>query len=281
VNERYSHQFHAGNVGDVWKHTVLAAVVAALVRSGKRLHVVETHAGAGRYALGPTGEWTEGVGKLWSAPPAGPEAVTRLLRLAPPPSGPRRVYPGSPQMTLAQLAREDRASFWELERDTCDELVTVLAGDPRAEVHEGDGLAALPAVLREAPADEELLVVIDPPYTLKEDWTTVPEALIAAHALRPRTRFVLWYALKSHTRPNAMLQRLARTEVCGISLELITTPLELQKNRLNGSGVLLVNAPDDAIVEASAAAPVLGRLCATHAGRFTARSVAWAEPWLR
>jgi 23S rRNA (adenine2030-N6)-methyltransferase len=279
VNERYSHQFHAGNVGDVWKHTVLTALVAALVRSGKRLHVVETHAGAGRYVLGPTGEWTEGIGKLWAAPPPAPEAITRFLGLVP--VSPTRLYPGSPQLTLALLGRDDRASFFELERDTCDQLLTTVAGDPRAEVHLGDGLAALPEVLRGAPADEELLVVIDPPYSLKEDWNTIPAALVAAHAQRPNTRFLLWYALKSYTRPNAMLQRLAKTELTGVTLELITTPLELQKNRLNGSGVLLVNAPEEVIVEASAAAPVLGRLCATHAGRFTVRSVAWAEPWLR
>ena len=281
MNERYSHQFHAGNVGDVWKHTVLTSLVAALVRSGKPLHVVETHAGAGRYALGPTGEWTEGIGKLWASPPAAPAGVTRFLGLAPTSEGGKRLYPGSPQLTLALLGQGDRASYYELERDTCDELVTALAGDPRAEVHQGDGLAALPQLLRDAPADQELLVVIDPPYSLKEDWTTIPQALVAAHALRPQTRFLLWYALKSYTRPNAMLQALAKTELTGITLELITTPLELQKNRLNGSGVLLVNAPEEVVVEASAAAPVLGRLCATHAGRYTVRSVAWAEPWLR
>jgi 23S rRNA (adenine2030-N6)-methyltransferase len=63
----YSHRFHAGNVGDVWKHCVLVEVLRPV---GDAVAVastyVESHAGEGGYALGPTGEWTEGIGRLWT-----------------------------------------------------------------------------------------------------------------------------------------------------------------------------------------------------------------------
>src|SRR5580765_782598 len=60
----YSHRHHAGNVGDVWKHCALVEILRAATG---RVAYVESHAGEGRYPLGPTGEWTEGIGRLWHA----------------------------------------------------------------------------------------------------------------------------------------------------------------------------------------------------------------------
>ncbi|HSJ48628.1 MAG TPA: 23S rRNA (adenine(2030)-N(6))-methyltransferase RlmJ, partial [Gammaproteobacteria bacterium] len=47
----YRHSFHAGNHADVLKHLVLARILAYLVRKDKPLCSLETHAGAGGYAL--------------------------------------------------------------------------------------------------------------------------------------------------------------------------------------------------------------------------------------
>ncbi|MFZ4739261.1 MAG: 23S rRNA (adenine(2030)-N(6))-methyltransferase RlmJ, partial [Bradymonadia bacterium] len=61
----YSHRFHAGNHADVFKHLALVALLEASTRAGAApVTYLETHAGEGRYTLGPTGEWTEGIGKL-------------------------------------------------------------------------------------------------------------------------------------------------------------------------------------------------------------------------
>lgn len=280
VNERYSHRFHAGNVGDVWKHTVLVTLLQTLSRRPGGLTVVDTHAGAARYELGPTGEWTEGIGKLWAAAPTAPLAVQRYLELEPAPRpGERRMYQGSPLLALALLGPEDRLVVCELEPDTSASLREAVGGDPRARVCEGDGLAALPVLLEELPRDAEVLVVIDPCYGSKEEWNEVPQALIDTYRARPTTRMLLWYPVKSYTRPNVLLQKLGASGMPTMTMELITTPLELQKNRLNGNGVLLVNAPDEALSDLFAAAPVLGRIGATHAGRFTCRSVGWSAPW--
>src|SRR5262245_54731340 len=67
----YSHRPHAGNVGDVGKHCVLVAVLRAVAAEARHVAYVDTHAGDGRYPLHPTGEWIEGVGRLWRDPPRG------------------------------------------------------------------------------------------------------------------------------------------------------------------------------------------------------------------
>ena len=62
----YSHRFHAGNVGDVWKHLVLVEVLSRVAGRPGRIVYCESHAGEGGYMLGPTGEWSEGIGRLWA-----------------------------------------------------------------------------------------------------------------------------------------------------------------------------------------------------------------------
>src|SRR4051812_14397815 len=49
----YSHRFHAGNVGDVWKHCVLLEILRHAGDGTARTVYVESHAGEGGYALGP------------------------------------------------------------------------------------------------------------------------------------------------------------------------------------------------------------------------------------
>jgi 23S rRNA (adenine2030-N6)-methyltransferase len=269
----YSHSFHAGNVGDVWKHCVLLSCLEALRGRGP-ITYVETHAGAGRYALGPTGEWTDGVGKLLGLPRQElPAAAARYLDRAGPAVA-SHAYPGSPLLALELLGRGDRVALCELQEQTRAVLVETVAGDARVTVEGGDGLAALAGALRR-PEGQEVFVLVDPPYVAKSEWQEVPDALVAAHRARPSMRLLLWYPIKSLSRPEAMLKALRAAAVPATALELITTPLDLRRNRLNGSGVLLINPSPGVLVEAAAVLPVIGAACATHGGRWQSRASAW------
>ena len=71
----YRHAFHAGNFADCMKHAVLVWLLRALARKPAAFAVLDTHAGAGWYALddGPaqrTGEWRAGIARLLDDPPA-------------------------------------------------------------------------------------------------------------------------------------------------------------------------------------------------------------------
>lgn len=263
----YSHRFHAGNVGDVWKHLALVTVLSG-VAGVRGVHYVDTHAGEGGYALGPTGEWTEGLGRLLAVRDAAGAVgawLAAVRRLAG--SGGRpRYYPGSPALAASLLGPDARLHLVERDEAAHAALAERLRDDRRARVTRGDGLEALRAL----PAGETV-VLVDPPWTAKAEWTDVPAALIAAAQAAPDARLVLWYPVKSLTRPNAMLARLAAAGVAATAAELVTTPLELQKNRLNGSGVVLVRPPDGAVAAIAAAAPVVGAACATHGGAWSLR----------
>ncbi len=276
----YSHRFHAGNVGDVWKHVVLLAVLRLASARGRVVYL-ESHAGEGMYPLGPTGEWTEGIGRLWERADGEEDGLVahylRLCRdLGSGAARPER-YPGSPALARAVLGPEATLALWERDEAACTRLASALGGDdPRTVVTCGDGLAALPPALATAARDaDQAIALIDPPFTQKPDWIAVPDALIAAAAAAPRAMVLLWYPVKSLTRPNAMIARLKAAGVPAVVAELVTTPLEHQRQRLNGSGVVLVRPPAGTLEAVAAAAPIIGARCATRPGAWSLRVVSW------
>jgi 23S rRNA (adenine2030-N6)-methyltransferase len=266
LNERiYEHRFHAGNVGDVFKHCAYLALLGATKAPRA---IVETHAGSGTYALGPTGEWTEGIGKLLEAKDA-PPLVARYLDLVRAHGAPSR-YPGSPLLAL-ELA--DRIILHELVDGTRAELSRALRGDPRASVRGGDGLEALSGSVSELSGAGEVIALVDPPYADRAEWPAAAEAVIALRKSAPSTRLLLWYPVKSYARPNAMLAQLEKARIGATAIELITSPLTSKKNRLNGSGVLFVSPPEGLVEQIASLAAWLGPRLSAHDGWWTSRSV--------
>lgn len=279
----YSHRFHAGNVGDVWKHCALVALLESIDASGRRVSYLDTHAGEGIYALAPTGEWTEGIGRLSSRSEATArdDLVGRYLDRcrelgANERDRPTR-YPGSPVFARALLGEDAALSFWDRDASTAARLAARFDGDSRARVTEGDGLASLASEAAAAEASSDSVVVlVDPPWAQKADWTKIPDLLASAVKSTERVCFMLWYPVKSLTRPNAMIEQLMVAGIAGSIAELITTPLEHQRNRLNGSGVLLVRAPATVLPTLAAAAPRLGALAATRPDTWSVRIRSWS-----
>ena len=66
----YRHAFHAGNHADVLKHLVLIQLTRYLCQKEKPFWYIDTHSGAGAYALdsgyaAKLAEYKDGVGRLW------------------------------------------------------------------------------------------------------------------------------------------------------------------------------------------------------------------------
>jgi 23S rRNA (adenine2030-N6)-methyltransferase len=278
----YSHRFHAGNVGDVWKHCALIEVLRRTAATTGRgpIAYLDTHAGDGRYPLAATGEWTDGIGRLWNMMHAN-ESVARYValcrRLGAGDARPVR-YPGSPLLARAVLGDVAELELWERDPSACEQLRPHVSVDPRTRLTCDDGLVALADAARAAERRTAAVVVlIDPPYTQKADWIAVPDALSRAVSATDHTCFMLWYPVKSLTRPNAMFARLAAAHVAATIVEVVTTPLHQQRRRLNGSGVLLVRPPSGTLEALAAAAAAVGAACATIQNRWSTRLQSWAE----
>ncbi len=275
----YDHSYHAGNVGDVWKHVILVGLMEELTRKQEPLSVLDCHAGAGSYSLDPIGEWTEGIGRLISLDPASTQGpLCKYLKEAPP-AGPdgRRSYPGSPRLISTMLREHDRLTCCEIQPQTAERLREALAGRRGVEIVNGDGLAALKKRAEDYAEGEgeTFFALIDPPWTAKQDWISIPAALIEAWRKCPQLQFLLWYPIKSYTRVSAMQKRLHEAGLSFTNIDLITMPLEERRKRLNGSGVLLARASEELIGGILKNAAVIGAACAVRKGKWEVRCKVW------
>ena len=272
----YDHRFHAGNVGDVFKHCVLRAWVTALQRD-RPLRVVDTHAGAGIFKLPAQGEWSEGIGRLDAlATDEAPALVSGYLAAA----GSKRtegkggLYPGSPAFIRGLLRPQDRATLFELMDAPRTKLAAHYADDAQVEVHGDDGLAGLVGQA-EAPFDGHLAAFVDPSYVSKEEWVAVADRVLQAKAARSDLAVCVWYPIKSLTRPQALRAALRDAGHAGASVDLISTPLRLKRKRLNGSGLLFLDPPPGLLAGLGQAAPWLGRTLSSH-GEWTTSTTQWS-----
>jgi 23S rRNA (adenine2030-N6)-methyltransferase len=239
---------------------------------------IDTHAGEGIYKLGGTGEWSEGIGRLLKSsserelPPALADYLTTYRSLVPTGEEVPKRYPGSPAIARSVLGASAEYRLWEQSPEAFRLLRSHVGSDPKTLATCGDGLASLAQTLREARArSPNVVALIDPPWSQKPDWIDVPRARVSAVAAVPTASVVLWYPVKSLTRPNAMHAMLREAGLESTFAELVTTPVGQRRNRLNGSGVLLVRPPRGTLEALMAAAPAIGERCATVAGRWSLR----------
>jgi len=276
----YAHARHAGNSGDVFKHVALVAVLEALTEDALPLTYVESHAGDGLYVLGSTGEWSAGAQRLWPDPRKPPSSsgdalVDRYVALAtrwsrPGAERPEK-YPGSPLVAQTLLRPLDRLVLHDIEPSVAKTLEGTLAGDVRVRVVLGDGLTALPDAVR-AEKGRRPLVLVDPPYTQRAEWDATARAVSQAMEASPKAALIVWYPIKALTRPRALLSMLTEGGVHGTAVELITTPLRLKRDKLAGSGVVLVNVPERATARLLASLVRLGPALMTH-GEWSAQQI--------
>ena len=107
----YRHGFHAGNHADVLKHLVLVQMLKRMILKDKAVLFVDTHAGAGTYALddgfaAKSAESGSGIARLWGGRFAEPALCDYLAEVAKHNDGPTPTrYPGSPQIASQKIGR--------------------------------------------------------------------------------------------------------------------------------------------------------------------------------
>ncbi len=187
----YRHGYHAGNLADVLKHTVLCAVLSAGTRKPAPLFYLETHAGAGRYRLAPNGEHESGITELRAAEllADAPEAIATLMDVV----RAEDRHPGSPVIAARLLRENDRMLLAELHPTDFAELGETLGRDSRATVVREDGYRLLRSKL--PPRERRGVVLIDPNYELADEGARLLAALSDALARFRHGTYLVWLPL--------------------------------------------------------------------------------------
>ena len=247
----YRHGFHAGNVADVLKHTVLLLLLEALKRKDKPFMVLDTHAGRGLYDLHgkharETGEWQQGIARIqnWADAPEGVRELQQLMDRLNKDRGQTewRYYPGSPEITARLLRANDRAICCELQSDEAKELQHLMQDQRRLFVRQEDGYHALRSQL--PPVEKRGLVLIDPPYETETDsWSAIVRALQEGYERFATGTYALWYPVKAKADARKLHEKLARTGIRKIWFAELTVFNDVANVGLNGSGMLIINPP--------------------------------------
>lgn len=282
----YRHSFHAGNYGDVFKHTLLVLLLRALQRKDKGFLYLDTHAGRGAYDLrvapGRTGrppEWPQGIGRMWNAanllpPLADYVALVRKFDTRAGAGRDRpRVYPGSPWLAALVRRPQDRLALWEQQPAEAAALRAEFARRPRMAVMRGDGYRALRALL--PPPERRALVFIDPPFEDQGEFDAILDALREGLQRFPSGVYAVWYPVTERARADAFhaaLRALAPPPTLWAELAVTADP----QVRMKGCGLLVINPPWRFADELQPLLPALAGILGLGAG--AAGRTAWLVP---
>lgn len=249
---KYRHAFHAGNFGDVLKHTALVWLLRALTRKDKPIFFLDTHAGRGRYSLAgqaalKTGEAADGVQRVVAAgakSAALREYLDVLADFEPQLATERKVrtYPGSGLIAQRVLRSGDRALLCEIQERECTTLAEAVGGDARIRVECRDGFEALRGSV--PPKERRGLVLIDPAYEAQQQESVGVVAALGDALQRWRTGvYCLWYPIKLRSEVERWQQEFVVLEPPPTLTAELCIYQDDSRATLNGAGVMIVNPP--------------------------------------
>ena len=250
----YRHAFHAGNHADVLKHFVFALVLDYFQQKDKPFCVVDTHAGAGLYALdsgyaAQNAEFESGIAKLYNASDL-PESLKNYIGFIKKLNENKvlKLYPGSPLIAQHFLRRDDKLRLFELHPSDYKLLLENFRGQNfsgqgrQTKIEMFDGFAGLKSCL--PPASKRGMVLVDPPYELKEDYAHVVNALKDSFARFATGTYIVWYPLLQRPEPTQMIEKLKHLQVNNwLNVTLFVQAPSDEGFGMFGSGLFMVNPP--------------------------------------
>ena len=275
----YRHAFHAGNHADVLKHAVETLIIEQLKSKEKPFCYLDTHAGGGCYDL--SGEWPQkkaeyldGIARLWPERQHWPELAAYWDVIATLNESELRFYPGSPEIARHLLREQDKLMLMELHNQEIEILRRHMGSDSRSAIHHRDGFEGLLGIL--PPTPRRGLVLMDPPYELKEDYQRVLQTLKKAMQKWSTGIYALWYPIlgKDADRSRSMLELFKYAGFPSMLVAELEVAAQPDEWGMNGSGMLILNAPWQLDGQLTTLLP---RLCAQLAQSNDAR---WRLEWL-
>lgn len=242
----YQHGYHAGNQADVHKHMVLCTLLQALVKMTGSVMFADTHAGRGLYDLTSpfarkTGEAAAGIARLRLADLPEPyrDAVASIRA-----EYGTKFYPGSPMLASRLLRMQDHLVLYEQHPAEHRALLQRMASNRRRHralrVHRADGPTGVLALAKYASAG---LVLVDPSYEIKTEYSTTAKAVEQLAMVWPRAVIMVWYPLLHDQRHFVLKQGLsAAATAAGVDLLYHQIPFPAARGGLLGSGVAVLNS---------------------------------------
>lgn len=246
----YRHAFHAGNFADVLKHSVLTLVLEYMTRKDKGFYYIDSHSGAGMYQLEDeyaqkTGEYKDGIAKLIDNEDL-PEALQPYIDLVKDinqaeQSDELALYPGSPGIARQFTRRQDSAHLFELHPADIEHLQAYSQRWNKSHVKQSDGYQGVLGLV--PPPSRRGVVLIDPPYELKEDYLKAVRTIVNAYKKFATGTYILWYPVVKRELVEQMQDAFTKSDVRNLLQVEFCQKVDTQEYGMTGTGLFIVNPP--------------------------------------
>ncbi|MGJ8622580.1 MAG: 23S rRNA (adenine(2030)-N(6))-methyltransferase RlmJ [Yoonia sp.] len=238
----YQHIYHAGNLADVHKHSMLAWALDYMTAKDKPLSYLETHAGRGLYDLTDaaalkTGEAAQGIARAdaWFS---ADHPYTQVLGRIRDKHG-SDAYPGSPVIAAESLRPMDSITLSELHPQEFAALKQNMS--PYGGVFKQmDGWEM--ALSMCPPEPRRGFLLIDPSFEVKSDYQTIPRTISQIHRKWGVGVIMLWYPILTGAPHEPMIGALQSALPEAVTHE-VSFPPARDGHRMVGSGLFVVNPP--------------------------------------
>jgi len=247
----YRHAFHAGNFADVLKHSVLTLVLDYMTHKDKGFSYIDSHAGAGIYKLSDdyaqkTAEYKNGIEKLINQVDL-PESLAqyieliKTINLKETDNEQLSIYPGSPGIAQALLRRQDNAHLFDLHPTDINLLTEFCQRWKKSFVKQSDGYQGVLALI--PPPSRRGVVLIDPPYELKEDYFKAVQTIIKAYQKFSTGTYILWYPVVKRRLVADMVQNFINSAIKNVLQVEFCLSADTEEYGMTGTGLFIVNPP--------------------------------------
>lgn len=245
----YRHAFHAGNHADILKHYTFSLILDYFNQKDKPYHVIDTHAGAGMYAIQSdfsqkNMEFETGVSRLLKATQL-PESLERFVAMVQSFNSSLSFdfYPGSPKVAEYFLRSNDKLRLFELHPNEYKILSNNFNENKKkqTQILLRDGFQGLKACL--PPSTKRGIVIIDPPYEQKQDYQQVVTTIQDSLKRFASGCYIIWYPLLAREEPQQMVNTLRGLDApnwLNVTLQITNASDDIG---MYGSGLYIINPP--------------------------------------
>mgnify|MGYP005988868907 CR=1 FL=1 len=257
----YRHAFHAGNFADVLKHSVLTLVLQYMTRKDKGFYYIDSHSGAGIYQLSDdyaqkTAEYKDGIARLIDTklinhdiPQALQPYIDLIEQVNQQQLEQREVeqgeelefYPGSPAIARQFTRRQDSAHLFELHPTDIEHLTQYCQRWNKSHVKQSDGYQGVLGLV--PPPNRRGVVLIDPPYELKEDYLKAVRTIINGYKKFATGTYILWYPVVKRELVEQMQDAFIKSNVRNLLQVEYCQKQDTLEYGMTGSGLFIVNPP--------------------------------------
>jgi 23S rRNA (adenine2030-N6)-methyltransferase len=169
-------------------------------------------------------------------------------------------YPGSPKLATQFLRADDKLRLFELHPSDYEILQKNFPQQGRqTKIEMQDGFNGIKACL--PPPTKRAVVLIDPPYELKTDYTRVVDCIKDSLKRFATGTYMIWYPLLQRPEPEDMVIALKKIGIEDwLNVSLAVQNKSIDGFGMHGSGVFIVNPPWTLSTQLEALMPTLTQL---------------------